>query len=157
LPKESGSSPRAKSRSHSTASPPYTSPRPAYCVAWARWACSAMPSWDVDVPRRRDLRLWNGTARLPQRTDRTALRGAVLMSGKEDDSGARIGSGCAPSRLPLRELEALAGLLVAVLLPFDHPRVPGEELAFAEGGLEVGAMVLEGPGHAELHRAGLAV
>src|SRR5262249_31489795 len=53
-------------------------------------------------------------------------------------------------------LEALAGLLVAVLLALDHPGVAGEVLALAEGGLQVGAVFLEGPGEAEDDGAGLA-
>ncbi len=53
---------------------------------------------------------------------------------------------------PLGELEALAGLLVAVLLAFDHSGVAGEVPAVAEAGFEVGADSLRaGPGRALRH------
>src|SRR5437764_10603665 len=57
----------------------------------------------------------------------------------------------------LAELEALAGLLVAVLLPLDHPGVPGEEVGVTEGGEQVGAVLGEGSGQAEEDGARLAV
>src|SRR3954471_1519281 len=60
-------------------------------------------------------------------------------------------------RSSLRELEALAGLLVPVLLPLDHAGVAGEEAVVAEAAFEVGAHLLEGAGQAEDDRARLAV
>src|SRR5262249_8502316 len=54
-------------------------------------------------------------------------------------------------------LEALARLLVAVLFPFDHARIAGQEVVVAEIGFEVGAQHLQRAGEAERHGAGLAV
>src|SRR5207237_2794108 len=96
----------------------------------------------------------------------TALPGCSLISvGREKPAGCAdrghggksLGKQRYPSRSPLRELEALARLLVAVLLALDHAGIAGEEAVVAQGGLEVGPVLLERPGQAEHDRARLAV
>lgn len=85
---------------------------------------SATPS-DSDIGR--DMR----TAATPS-SGRTGM-----TAGRNRCEGRRF-------RSALAELEALAGLLVAVLLPLDHPGVSGEEVGVAEGGQEVGTVLGQG-------------
>src|SRR5580765_5074583 len=60
------------------------------------------------------------------------------------------------SVLPLRELEALAGAGLSVLLALLHPRVAGEEAFLAQRGAQRLVDLDEGAGDAEANRAGLA-
>src|SRR5215218_7811381 len=59
-----------------------------------------------------------------------------------------FGSKSAKSRLALRELEAAAGLRLAVLLALDHARVAGEETAALERAAQIGLV-----GHQRLRQA----
>ena len=69
---------------------------------------------------------------------------------------------CAPvpitceGRLALRELEAAAGLGLAVLLALDDARVAGEEAGLLDGGAQRGLEAAQRLGDAVLDRTGLA-
>src|SRR5215212_703300 len=98
----------------------------------------------------------------PSMTTRTACSASSASAGTSDGAPDEKGRPKPPlvnqsdSRSALRELEAAAGFLLAVLLALDDARVAGQEALLLEGAAQLRLVIGERLREAVAHGAGLA-